>query len=189
MLIMTSLQRKEKVSPWWTQSRDMPRHEGTWKQVTVGVWPRHMLAMWLFMTEQMRAITSVEFNQHSPVSPTLTPQISSKVWMRHTEAERQTESQLCQKNDRTLSWLAFKVIGLLESACYLWKWSLTCSFCATVLITGRYQFLSALSVWFTSDFYLLHFCAGVTRQPQWADPRRSVDQPAVDDCISWNEVI
>ena len=44
------------------------RHAGTWRQVTVEVWPGHMLAVSLSMTEQTGVVNSVEFNQHSRVT-------------------------------------------------------------------------------------------------------------------------
>lgn len=118
----------------------MPGHEGTWKQVAVEVWPGHMLAVLLSMTEQMRAINSVEFNQHSRVSPNFNPS--------GTETDRDTQLRLLRwrNNSRIESLLAFKEVGLLESELepsYWLNWSLTCTLCA-VLITD-YQLLSALT--------------------------------------------
>lgn len=70
---------REKVTP----SQDTPGHE---KQVTVEVWPGHMLSLcccpWL---SKWRAINSAEFNQHSRVTRNSTPEFSCKIWNRHME--------------------------------------------------------------------------------------------------------
>lgn len=77
----------EKAAQWRLQSWGVPGHEGSMSQWKSG--PGHKLAVLSSMTEQMRAINSVEFNQHPQVSWKWSPEKTTEM---KTEPENQQQT-------------------------------------------------------------------------------------------------